>query len=339
MEILRDIGNVLSAPRRALWTGLGLPDNGEDLVDKMGLEKGSLLSRGLGVGAEIAGDPMTYLLGGLGATIYGARGMLEGGEAAGAAGEGIDALNSARRAAQEGLVERAGQGADTVAEQQARFEGMRGSVDPDSMANVDYKNYKGATPEATDALEKAGLGTGDGGQGATIYGARKPVGLDVKAIGAGGGKSALRGRGLALGDEALPTMTPYERYLMMREGQAARSAGVDVASIHNTADPLADVAMRRSAEINGARPMPTLADQMQANFMPRAHIDAARAMGLGDLPIDKGFERAQSMLAQALEARQIAQAGQLATRDYAMIGAAGGAAGGAGGTLAKSLTG
>lgn len=337
MGILGDIGNVMSAPRRALWTGLGLPDNGEDLVDKMGLEKGSLLSRGLGMGAEIAGDPMTYLLGGLGGMGGEAiGGMLEGGEAAGA--EGIEALNSARRAAQEGLVERAGQGADTVAEQQARFEGMRGSVDPDSMANVDYKNYKGSTPEATDALEKAGLGTGDGGAGATIYGGQKPVGLDVKAIGAGGGKSALRGRGLAVGDEALPTLTPYERYLMMNEGQAARSGGLDVASIHNAADPLADVAMRRSAEINGARPMPTLADQMQANFMPRAHIDAARAMGLGDLPIDAGFDRAQSMLAKALEARHTAKAGQLTARDYAMIGAAGGAAGGAGGTLAKSLT-
>src|ERR1700727_1326123 len=246
MGILGDVGNVLSAPRRALWTGLGLPDHGEDLVDKMGLEKSSPLSRGRGLGAEIAGDPMTYLLGGLGAMGGEALGgMLEGGEAAGAGMEGIDALNSARRAAQEGLVERSGQGADTVAEQQARFEGMRGSVDPDSMANVDYKNYKGSTPEATAALEKSGLGTGDGGAGATIYGGQKPVGLDVKAIGAGGGKGALRGRGLAVGSEAMPELTPYERYLMMNEGQAARSGGLDVASIHNTADPLADVARRR----------------------------------------------------------------------------------------------
>jgi hypothetical protein len=335
MGILNDIGDVLSAPRRALWGMAGLPSSGAELVSNMGIApKGSMLAGGLGMGAEMLGDPMTYLMGGVGALGGEALApLLEGAEGGGA---DIEALLSARRAAQEGLVEQAGHGADTVAQQQARFEGMRGAVDPDSLAEANYKSYKNASPEAQAALEKAGVGTGTGEGGATIYGERKPQGVDVGHVNSGI-KGQLKGKGLKLGDEAMPDLSPYERYLLMNEGQAARSGGLDVASIHNPADPLADVAMRRAAEINGARPTPTLAGQMEANFMPRAHIDAINGMGVGGLPIDQSFDQTQALLAHAIADRQAAASRMIGRGGMAAIGGAGGL-GVRGGLLANSLS-
>ncbi len=55
------VGQTLSAPRRALWQALGLPEHGNELVAQMlGLDPDSLGAQGLGMGAEMAGDPLSY---------------------------------------------------------------------------------------------------------------------------------------------------------------------------------------------------------------------------------------------------------------------------------------
>jgi hypothetical protein len=65
--ILGDVSDALSAPRRYLWEALGLPSSGHELLEKYaGMDPG-LGSNLLGSLAEMAGDPLTYLPGALGA--------------------------------------------------------------------------------------------------------------------------------------------------------------------------------------------------------------------------------------------------------------------------------
>lgn len=59
---LGQLGEALGAPRRALWSLLGAPASGADLVAGLtGQEASSPLTQALGLGAEILGDPLTYL--------------------------------------------------------------------------------------------------------------------------------------------------------------------------------------------------------------------------------------------------------------------------------------
>jgi hypothetical protein len=391
MGVLNDIGNVLSAPRRALWGMAGLPSSGDELVSNLGLaQRGSLLSRGLGMGAEMLGDPMTYLggaLGGLGGEALG--GLLEGGgEAAGAGGD-IEALLSARRAAQEGLTERDALQEEARAEAVARIGRVGQTADVAGLAAGDTKNYLYSSPQARELLDYTGMGSGSPGgraampppteqeklldarlgeeeppedlAGATTYGRRPPSTHDVYPS-RNPATNRMRGSQLDLRDEnagrlsshesydppeltetakaAQPTISPYERYLLMRE--SAKNGGIDaLESIHGPGASPHDMLARVGSMAGDAAAddvaMPGLAEQMKMNFMPRAHIGAIDALGLAHLPIDQGFAQSQVLLAKAIAARQLAQAGQLGLRDYAMIGAAGGAAGGAGGALAKSL--
>lgn len=74
-EALQTIGDTLSAPRRFLWRSLGGPEHGSELVGSMtGLDPGGWPARLLGVGAEIAGDPLTYALPLAGGALAGALG-------------------------------------------------------------------------------------------------------------------------------------------------------------------------------------------------------------------------------------------------------------------------
>lgn len=75
------LGDTMSAPRRAVWGALGLPDSGSELLHQtLGMDPDSLMTKGLGMGAEVLGDPLTYAgmglgkLGGMGAE--GAAGAL-----------------------------------------------------------------------------------------------------------------------------------------------------------------------------------------------------------------------------------------------------------------------
>lgn len=58
---LGQVGDALSAPRRAIWSAIGLPESGSDLVaNTLGMDKDSPWTHALGMGAEILGDPLTY---------------------------------------------------------------------------------------------------------------------------------------------------------------------------------------------------------------------------------------------------------------------------------------
>lgn len=60
---LGQVGSVLSAPRRALWSALGAPETGQEVVTNLGGDPDSFLTKALGVGLEIAGDPLTFAFG------------------------------------------------------------------------------------------------------------------------------------------------------------------------------------------------------------------------------------------------------------------------------------
>lgn len=69
-RLMGDIGGALSAPRRALWSMLGGPESGAQLVANMtGGDASSGLNQGLGFMAEILGDPLSYA--GMGAGMLG----------------------------------------------------------------------------------------------------------------------------------------------------------------------------------------------------------------------------------------------------------------------------
>lgn len=78
--LLGQLGDALSAPRRAIWSALGAPEHGNELVSNLtGLDKDSPWAHALGLGAEVLGDPLTY--------------------AGGFIGKGIGSLTSLGRAA------------------------------------------------------------------------------------------------------------------------------------------------------------------------------------------------------------------------------------------------
>src|SRR5262245_664812 len=53
--------HALSYPRRALWSALGGPESGAELVgEHLGIDPEAPLSQVLGFGAEVAGDPLTW---------------------------------------------------------------------------------------------------------------------------------------------------------------------------------------------------------------------------------------------------------------------------------------
>lgn len=56
--MLGQLSDVASAPRRAVWSMLGLPESGNELMGKMGMDPESALAKALGIGAEIVGDPL-----------------------------------------------------------------------------------------------------------------------------------------------------------------------------------------------------------------------------------------------------------------------------------------
>ncbi len=59
--LLGQAGEVLSTPRRTLWSMLGLPETGSALMSEhLGMDPTSPLTSALGLGAEVLGDPLTY---------------------------------------------------------------------------------------------------------------------------------------------------------------------------------------------------------------------------------------------------------------------------------------
>jgi len=61
--LLGTLGNILSAPRKAVWRAFGGPETGAELVSNWtGLEKESPWAQALGLGAEVVGDPLTWVM-------------------------------------------------------------------------------------------------------------------------------------------------------------------------------------------------------------------------------------------------------------------------------------
>src|SRR4051812_20697562 len=105
--MLGQVGDALSAPRRLLWRLAGLPEDGTALLaDTFGMDKDSGWTKALGMGAEMALDPLTYAGFGLGRLGGGVLDGIAGAEGA-LAGE-VSSAAGARRAAMEGLTARAG---------------------------------------------------------------------------------------------------------------------------------------------------------------------------------------------------------------------------------------
>lgn len=89
--LLGQVGDTLSYPRRELWKALGLPEYGHQVLEQYaGMDPESYLTKGLGMGLDIAGDPLTYagmIGGGLGGAaapgiMAGAEGVAEAAPAA-----------------------------------------------------------------------------------------------------------------------------------------------------------------------------------------------------------------------------------------------------------------
>lgn len=126
-SLLGQILEPLSAPRKAIWSALGLPDTGSALLAQLGMDPNSGLTQALGAGVEMLGDPLTYIGGlsgfGLGHAVGNEARTLAAIE------EEVNAVNSARQAA-ESAVARHAQEMEQWAGQQ-----MAG---PLSHANVTY---------------------------------------------------------------------------------------------------------------------------------------------------------------------------------------------------------
>ncbi len=83
--LLGQVGDTLSAPRRALWGAAGLPDSGSEVLHQYaGMDPSSPWTKALGMGVEMAGDPLTYAGFAAGAVpgLLGGRALGEGLEAA-----------------------------------------------------------------------------------------------------------------------------------------------------------------------------------------------------------------------------------------------------------------
>src|SRR5436305_13678158 len=100
------VGNVLDAPRSMVYSGLINPayhalggdptrqiGHASDLLEAAGMDKDSMLTKGLGMAGDVATDPLTYAgaFGGNALAKYGLKGLTVGDEAL-AAGRGVGSL-------------------------------------------------------------------------------------------------------------------------------------------------------------------------------------------------------------------------------------------------------
>lgn len=74
-RLLQEVFDVLNGPRREIWSQLGLGENGDELMGKLGLDVENPLVKALGMGSEMALDPVNLLTMGTG----GAAGKVAGG--------------------------------------------------------------------------------------------------------------------------------------------------------------------------------------------------------------------------------------------------------------------
>ncbi len=298
--LLGQVGGALSAPRRAMWSALGLPDSGAEMMSSItGGDASSPLLQALGIGAEMVLDPLTLgsmFLGGPAARLaafpwqHGRR--LE--QTAGALGAGQSAaLQDLSMAAQ------ATQAARGNLPQVA---GYLGRADLPGMAAGATKSYKMAHPDTIAAFEAANLGRGTPAGGLDVLGGRLPIGAEVSPVRVGG---RMAGSAPAIGPDGIPQFAGWEQNWLMNELSQGGLA----------ADPMAmarQLGTERGARALAGRPEPTL-----AQLLGGADQLAPQISGL---PVRQALEEIQYALPQvASEASRY----RLSPLDMGMIGGAG----------------
>lgn len=309
--ILGQIGGALSAPRRALWSAMGGPEHGNELVANLtGLDKEGLLARALGFGAEIAGDPLTYA----GVALGGPLGKLWG-NATGAAsrlGGEIETLNAAKNAAYGGLQGRVAGEAAVLDSQLARVPQLA-VQDVPGLAAGSTKTYAGAFDPAFAELEAAGLAGELPGNmpGVLVQGRGLPPGFGTSQV--PGPKGQWHGSAIdrkAAASLPSPGLTPDELALMQKMGAAQPGGPLAMESIHGTAPGkmqfLDEFARANAGRINEATPMPTLGEHWGGN-MPRGW---AKLLGeTPNLELPDAYDALNEMLKAAALKRQAMELG------------------------------
>ncbi len=338
---LGQVGDLLSAPRRALWGALGLPDSGADLLSQtFGMDPDSLWTKGLGMGAEVALDPLTYsglLLGGpLGKIV----GRVNGAPAA-MSGE-IEALTAARRAAQEGLVTRAsieGQTVDRYLDQASHLQRQFPSDLP-SIAGGRTRSYQNYDVPLADHMANAGMGSLSGEGRLVTLGQNTPRYADVYPMPNGPGG---RIHGSQLGPlesnttPPVPSYHPYDTMDPLLPDELAALRGNTQAAVGNRwrslrpganpdpmNDPMGNIMYDTfsglAREANATRPMPDLLTAMRGSGYQHSGVPS----DLLSLPIDQAFGATQDRLAAAIaRKRQLEDAARLTGADTLQL--AGGA--------------
>lgn len=183
--LLGQLGDVMSAPRRAVWRTLGAPEEGNELIAQLfGLDADSGLAKGLGLGAEMLLDPLNIVGAGLGA--LGGGGMramgrmskmddlMAGADDAAAMASKFDQAADAQRIADytaeskrigkinpfanQPLDYRSDLKAMLPSEADIEFIRRRAEMPGSGLTRGGKKAYESFSPEALDFAEKSGLG-------------------------------------------------------------------------------------------------------------------------------------------------------------------------------------
>lgn len=298
--LLGQLGGALSAPRRAMWSALGLPDSGAEMMSSItGMDQDNPLLQALGVGAEMVLDPLTLggmALGGPAARVlafpwqHGRR--LEQTAATLGAGQSA-ALQDLSLVAQKTAMARASlpQVAADV-----------GRADLPGIAAGATRSYKMAHPDTISAFEAAGLGQGTPTGGLDILGSRLPQGAAVSPLRVNG---RMAGSAPAIGPQGIPQMGGWEPNWLMNELAQGNLAP-------NPADMARQLATERGARALAGRAEPTLG----ALLGPANQLDPA----IAGLPVRQALEEIQYAMPQvASEAARY----RLSPLDMGMIGGAG----------------
>lgn len=315
--VLGQAGDALSAPRRAVMGALGMPDSGARLLSEtFDMDEGSALTQALGLGAEMAFDPLTYLGMGAGAPFmkwarapWGAERALQGTAAD---------MRLASGAAEAAMAERAALEAATLEQQLGRAGAINRQVSVPGVIDDVTKPYKLASNEAAAAFGQSNLGWPVEG-GLEVIGSRLPPAARLRPV-QNPATRRMMGSGVHMNPgEELPYLHPQELQFLQDEGRALGGGG----AVANPQE-LVDRMLRRTAGgLNADRPMPMMGAAVNDPEL------AARLGPLAGMGVDAGGREAQSALLQALGELEKYK---MTPGEYARIGAAGGTFGGLAGT-------
>lgn len=339
---LGQLGGILSAPRRGLWGavagGLGAmgigdgvaPESGADLLSQtFGMDPSSVWTQGLGMAAEVVTDPLTYMgmLGG------GPLGKLWGAASGAEASLADDAARMAvaRRAAQQGLVDRAAAEAGTQARFLDQAAGLQAMDNFPSMVGGRTRAYQSFDDALGSSMTNAGMGTIDEQGRLVTLGAGTPEYASVQPVRGAGGRYG--GSSLVPEDPnvyaGMEPLLPDE--LAWLKGQTQSQLGNRWRQLGDPAGPYPaaqlgqDYASAMASQANATRPMPTLGMSMRDQMLPTSGLPQEMLSA----PLPQAFEQAQKNMEMAQKLRA---AMQLGAGDMARVGGAAALGSYAGGT-------